>query len=389
MPRHPIRQKSSRALALGLLLYSALPAFAIEPATAPSAAAMAEYQRKLEAYEYAWGKFDAESRAFWSAIAEKRRTRISKRRSGQEILLTDYVLTHPPVYAGPPKPVDPSAPEIPPPSRKYVPVVDDFLKAAKEQFNFTPQVPRNEDEYRRAYAKAAAALGLTKEQTVRIYAFECGGNGTYDVQAGLESSRPGAQAITTALGYNQLLSTNTVELLAEQGDRIIKALRSKLVTLGGAERAELAQKVEHLKRMIAFTRTVPDDWSAHARLAETPRGLGVHVLNLDIDIGPLLQTYKLLTSVKFARAKGYTAPLSAAELELMNLTGDGNGFDMLTMPPALRDKVPTANFFHRGGYERNPIAVRNNVVAKLLAAINAAMDREAQLPGAKALASAF
>ena len=68
---------------------------------------------------------------------------------------------------------------------------------------------------------------------------------------------------------------------------------------------------------------------------------------LDRDIGPLLQVQKLLTSVIFARTKHYTAPLSAAELELMNLTGDGNGLDMVTMPQDLRAQVPTANFFQR------------------------------------------
>ncbi len=42
----------------------------------------------------------------------------------------------------------------------------------------------------------------------------------------------------------------------------------------------------------------------------------------------------------------------------MNFTGDGNGFDMVTMPLEFRTQVPTSNFFQRGGYERNPIARR-------------------------------
>src|SRR5262249_9773893 len=107
--------------------------------------------------------------------------------------------------------------EVPP--RKYVPVVADFLRAAAKEFNFVPQQPRSEMEYKRAYAKPASAAGLTKEQAVRIYAFESGGDGAYDVQAGLEQPKPGAQAISTALGYNQLLATNSVELIAEKGDQ--------------------------------------------------------------------------------------------------------------------------------------------------------------------------
>jgi hypothetical protein len=103
----------------------------------------------------------------------------------------------------------------------------------------------------------------------------------------------------------------------------------------------------------------------------------------------LLQTQKLLDSIVFARRKGFAAPLSAAELEMMNLTGDGNGFDMVTMPLDWRDKVPTANFFQQRGYADNPVAQRNNVVAKLLAATNALMDSEMKKPGAKELSAAY
>ncbi len=101
--------------------------------------------------------------------------------------------------------------------------------------------------------------------------------------------------------------------------------------------------------------------------------LGIHAAILDIDIGPLLQVQKLLDSVQFARAKGYSAPLTAAELELMNLTGDGNGFDMVTMSRDMRERVPTANFFQRSGYERNPVARRTAVVAGLIAEIQGHM----------------
>jgi hypothetical protein len=109
---------------------------------------------------------------------------------------------------------------------------------------------------------------------------------------------------------------------------------------------------------------------------------------LDIDVGPLLQVQKLVDSVAFARSRGREAPLGAAELEMMNLTGDGNGLDIVMMPAALRAQVPTANFFLQSGYERNPVAIRNNVVAKLLAATDASMDRGINLPGARELAAA-
>jgi hypothetical protein len=363
----------------------------IPAATAPAASpAMVEYRRKLDEYTKARQKFDDEASAYWKSIADKRRQRNAKRRANQSIVLEDYVLTQPPVYSGPPKPVDPSAPGPPPrPPREYVPVVADFQKLAAEHFNFIPQRPHAEMEYKRAYAKAALAAGLTKPQIVRIYAFESGGNGGYDVQAGLEYNSPGARAINSALGYNQLLNTNSVELLAEKGDRFIDVLKARAAGSSGEAKAALERKIDAVRRMIAFSRTVPDDWYEHDKLANTPLGFAVHALNLDIDVGPLLQTQKLVDSVHFARSKGHTAPLTAAELEMMNLTGDGNGLDMVMMPAALRDKVPTSNFFQQGGYGRNPVASRNNVVAKLIAATDAKMDREVQLQGARDMAAAF
>jgi len=201
---------------------------------------------------------------------------------------------------------------------------------------------------------------------VRIYAFESGGDGAYDVQAGLEQPKPGAQAISTALGYNQLLATNSVELMAEKGNQVIRSLSAKAAGLPEEAKAALQRKIAVLKTMVAFCRSVPDSWSEHDRLANTSKGLAVHALNLDVDVGPLLQTQKLLDSVVFARSQGYGAILSAAELEMMNLTGDGNGLDIIRMPSAWRDRVPTSNFFQPGGYERNPMASRAQLLLRIL-----------------------
>ena len=139
---------------------------------------------------------------------------------------------------------------------------------------------------------------------------------------------PGTRPISTAIGYNQLLTTNSVELFAEQGDAILKALQEKAAALSGAARKAMDSKIAVTKKMVAFAQSVPDTWSEHEKLADTEKGWALHAMVLDIDVGPHLQTHKLLTSVIFARAKGYTRPLSAAELEMMNLTGDGTGLDM-------------------------------------------------------------
>ncbi len=339
-------------------------------------------------YQQARAAFEQDASAYWSAIADKRRTRNAKRRDHQPIDAEDYVLTQPPVYTGPKRPINPAPePEPPRPPHKAIPVVADLLQAAQQQFQFTPQRPSSELEFKRAYARVASAAGLTREQAVRVYSFETGGTGNYDVQSGIEHG--GTRAISTAIGYNQLLTTNSVELVAEQGGEIVRALTAKAAQLSGPARKAMDTKIAVFKRMLAVARSVPDDWSAHARIADTQQGWAIHAMVLDIDVGPLLQTHKLLTSVIFAREKGYTRPLTAAELEMMNLTGDGTGLDMVTMPQALREQVPTSNFFQRSGYERNPVAIRHNTVAKLLAVTDARMDSNSNLPGARDLAAAF
>jgi hypothetical protein len=346
--------------------------------------------RKLTEYTVARAAFERAAAAYWSATAEKRRTRNSKRRDKQEIVLDDYVLTQPPIYSGPPKPREPQAPpDEPPPARKYVPVVADILQAAARHFAFVPEQPADDLTFKRAYAQLAAAAGLTRDQIVRIYAFETGGNGRYDVQAGLEGGGPRARAITTALGYNQLLHVNSIGLIAEHGETIVKALQAKAAGLSGPAKTALEKKIAVLRAMMAHARTVPNAWSEHERLADTPKGFAIHALVLDIDVGPLLQRQKLLDSVAFARRNGVERPLSAAELEMMNLTGDGNGLDMVLMPEPMREQVPTSNFFLRGGYERNPVAIRNNVVARLIAATNARMDAAVKSQGARDLAAVY
>ncbi len=371
-----------RSFCIGLI------ATALLAAAAPALAQNGDYQARLAQYTRAFQAYDEVASAYWDDIAEKRRGRNAKRRANEPIRATDYVLTQPPVYTGPPRPVDPNAPPGPrPDERPPIPLLADFLKAAAEQFGFVPDRP-SEIDFKRAYAQAAKAVGLTREQIVGVYAFETGGNGTYDMQSGVTPTRP--NAISPAMGYNQLLSTNSVSILHEFGARIVVTLRQRAATMTGPAKAAMERKIEALKRMIAYARTVPHNWSEFDKLAKTtPGGIGIHAVILDRDIGPMLQVQKLASSLHFAKAKHYTAPLTAAELELMNLTGDGNGFDMLTMPKDLRAQVPTSNFFQRNGYERNPVARRTGTVANLVADIEKQMIRGAQAPGARDLAAAF
>jgi hypothetical protein len=369
-----------------------LPEKLFESAEAKRAAA--EYHAKYVAYRKQRDAYEKKASAYWDLVEGKRAERRKKRASGQPVELGDYVLDQPPVYSGPPAPTPPPSPvkrlaKTTKPKAEPLPVVADFLRHAKMRFQFKPKTPATEMDYKRAYAHAALAAGISKEQAVRIYGFEAGGNGLYDVQAGLESKKPGAKPISTALGYNQLLIANTIGILAEHGSVMAATLQDRAKAAKPDRRTELTRKAATLRSMAKFARSVPYRWSAHVKAAETPKGRALHALNLDVDVGPMLQTQKLLDSVKFLRMKGHERPVSAAELEMMNLMGDGNGFDVVTMPAAIRDKVPTSNFFQRGGYERNPVASRNNVVSALLTAMERRMEQQALLDGAKQMDAAF
>src|ERR1700760_3756668 len=165
MLRSPIR----RALMLSALAAPVL-AWGARAASAP-----------WTEYLAARAAFKTEVEGYWTLIAEKRRGRNAKRRERQQITLDDYVLTQPPVYRGPPRPPGPSPEPGPEPGKprvqKPIPVVSDLLAAASQVYQWTPQRPATEIDFKRAYARYAVKAGLTPEQAVRVYAFETGGNG--------------------------------------------------------------------------------------------------------------------------------------------------------------------------------------------------------------------
>src|SRR6202011_4837267 len=160
MHSHAIRYPGPLALALLLIApqAAARDATALPAATAGAMAqaaspqAIAEYRRKLREYQEARAAFETEASAYWNSISEKRRGRNAKRRDHLAVTLDDYVLTQPPRYSGPSNPVDPAPPEKleAPRERKAIPVVADLLRAAADHFQFAPQRPANEIEFKRA-----------------------------------------------------------------------------------------------------------------------------------------------------------------------------------------------------------------------------------------------
>src|SRR6185295_17938671 len=300
-------------------------------------------------------KFEREHRAYWSSVEAKRDVRKAKRIMRQAFEADDYVQVQPPKYQGPDLPPDIAriVTEIRPPvEEKQIASVSDFLAAAKAQFGFVPK-RTTEAEFKRKYAAEALKVGLTKDQVVRIYALETGGQGTYDMQSGINPVTRQGRPISSALGYAQLLHANSTSELVKHGELFAKRLSQMAAASGTppARAEELRRKTAIVRRMLRSARSVPNEWGAHVRFGGTPAGLGIHALNLDADVGPWLQVLKLKGLKEAAEAAG-RGQLSGAEIELMNLAGPRTGLEMMT---PLGRTMPTSNFFSEGGYYRNTI----------------------------------
>src|SRR5207249_4849563 len=146
---------------IATLLFSV--AAAQTPKQSATPAQMAEYLVRLAEYDAARAAYQVRAAPYWAAVKAKRASRASKRHAHREITLDDYVLTQPPEYTGPKKPINPAS------SAREVPVVADYLQHAAQQFDFAPEKPASEIEFKRAYARVAAAAGLARDQAVRVY----------------------------------------------------------------------------------------------------------------------------------------------------------------------------------------------------------------------------
>jgi hypothetical protein len=321
---------------------------------------------------------------YWNRVEELRDRRRSKFRAKQAVGPEDYVGVHPPVYQGPQLPpdirkiIETARARNPEPPKPPMANVADFLSNAKRIYNFEPtRIP--EIEFKRRYAAESLALGLSKEQVTRVYALETGGQGTADMQSGINPITRTGTPISSALGYAQLLHANSTSELVKHGDAFIQRMLTLAQAPGTppARVQELQAKAQAVRLMLQQARSIPNEWSAHVKFASTPPGLGIHAINMDGDLGPWLQVNKLRNVLATAQADG-RVNLTGAELELMNLAGPRTGLEMMT---PLGRIAPTSNFFSQGGYQRNPI-VHNRTGAELLAQLDVRMDVHIKKPGA-------
>ncbi|MEO1281850.1 MAG: hypothetical protein AAFV69_08955 [Pseudomonadota bacterium] len=382
------------ALALHISQTAHVHVHARSSASAFEATLSAKERKAFNAYFTAKTFHAADKDAFWSKVSAKRKKRRAKIRKGGLVTKRDYVTSFPPVYEGPKlsnalarkwkawknRDAKPGKPK----KRKGLPGVSDFLRYAKKYYGFVPErIP--EREFKRRYARDALRLGLSKDQVVRVYALETGGNGTADMQAGIHPISKKGRPISSALGYAQLLNANSTTELVKHGDEFLKRLRRmRDATTSESRRASLGRKITSLRKMLRKAKSIPYSWGRHRKFARTGPGLGIHALNLDGDIGPWLQVIKLKGIKDLAVRKG-RPDIDSTELELMNLAGPSTGLEMMS---AVGLSMPTVNFFARRGYERNSV-VRGRTSTELLAELKKRMDYNSRNKGAKVFTQVF
>ena len=350
--------------------------------------------KEFQDWKAARAAYDQELDNYWDKVTAKREARKKKRAAKEPFDTSDYVMSPPPAYNGPKlskdltrkyeKFLDDQEKAQPTPPKEMATVAD-YLAAAKQVYGFVPE-RLSEKDFKLRYAEEAAALGLRKDQVVRVYALETGGIGTYDMQSGIHPIKKTGHAISSALGYAQLLDANSVNELSKHGEFFIQRLTEKTrnPNLSKTRLAALKSKISVVRRMHARVKRVPFDWEQHQAFAKTPDGQGMHALNLDADVGPVLQAIKL-QGLKETAEKAGRAQLSGAEMELMNLSGPVTGLEM--MQPAGR-KAPVTNFFTRRAYYVNKMVI-GLTGEQLLAELDRRMDGDVKSAGSREFSDAF
>jgi len=227
--------------------------------------------------------------------------------------------------------VDPSPTpsEREPASGSTVPVVADLLKATAEQFQFTPQRPANEIEFKRAYAAQAAAAGLTRSRRCGSFRSRTGGSGNHDMQSGLSACRRVRARSPRDRLQSDCSPPTAVELIAARA-MTSSAAAEKAARLSGTQGA-----APWINRRGAEAEWW--HWRVRYRTSGRARELGIRHLAgpslrwwLDIDVGPLLQTLKAAYFRIFRARSGYARASTPPNWKMMNLTGDSTGLDMVT-----------------------------------------------------------
>ncbi|MBS2007083.1 MAG: hypothetical protein JST01_08580 [Cyanobacteria bacterium SZAS TMP-1] len=320
-------------------------------------------------YDAAHGKFEREKKAYWDNVA-------AEKKAHHFVMTFPPEYTGPP-KPKPDKPTPVAPNTIPTINEMLADAkhLNQFAFGDKNQptFNLTDG---SEAEFKQNYAREALrvgrAHGLQKDEVrdiVRsIYAFEDGGWGTHDTLSSMPQSlvaadKPGSTAIrdarrnfhldgataSSALGYNQLLMLNTMEKISHQS----KPISDRLEELAKAESDPArAAQLQDKARMVAAlgpaltrelqamvndeNRKPPDERKNYLNsdgtfseqllkdfgrskdqtsvgLTRQDMARAVHALNLDADVGPIIQAQEFGNLLTYADKFNYQSLLQGKD----------------------------------------------------------------------------
>ncbi len=360
----------------------------------------ATYQEQLRAYQQAYAEFQARERAYWAEIERKKDIRTRLRREGRPFERKHFVLVQPPKYEGPKRPVDPNrlAPKKKPPQKSTLPTAKELRKAMRDLYGL--KIPNiAEKPFKIAFAKEAKRYGLSAEQVIGVYALETGGKGPFDLVSGEAITRNkkcklvkrGGRPLSTALGYFQLLNANTSSTLAANArgareERYSYRLRQMAEQERGKRKRELKKKAKLLEKIVTDMNNAisrmnvrKNNWREFRALGKTKLGKAIHALNMDVDIGPMIQMSKLAFVRNYAIRKGL-GNVPSDRLELMNLVGYPRGAKMLE---SVAYTVPTANFVTAREIRANRRVLGDKTVEESVAKIRRVIELRKQECGSQ------
>lgn len=323
-----------------------------------------EEQAKID-YEKARADYKKQVNDYWTQAEQ------TKKAGGT---VNDF----PPVYDGPAKPKGYDKPAAP----STLPSVNDLQEQSRDLLRIAggdktkPDFALkeiSETAFKAAYVKEALHVGaeqnLSKDEVKKIvngiYAFECGGKATHDTLSSvpLELTKPDEPGSTanldarrqihpesTALGYNQIMKATSLTFLEKNSATVAARLRENARGLPGEDQVEEkatlyenlhavlhkelsamankddASKAKYLDKDGNFKYSLYGDFSKSDSVNAT--GLtgrqlanAVHALNLDGDVGPIVQSMQLKDVVSHSLSQKMKNSLEQKANELASRAG--------------------------------------------------------------------
>ena len=258
----------------------------------------------------------------------------------------EYFTKYPPVYAGmdDPRPTPPPVQYAPDSikSTGRMPSLNDLFAAAKDLNRIVTHdktkpdfqtIDLSEADFKKRYAEESVHVGkdygMSKDNMAnlvkRVYAFEGGGWGTYYTlssmpQAIMDESQKNARMkfhpSSSAIGYNQLLIKDTVSDITQHGSAIAQRLNELAVEQPARAQVlhQKAQLVQELQDTLTHKSNpdnpIPKDKHKRFYASSSKVEQAIQALNLDGDVGPVIQSQELNNLLKFARDNKFGAFLN-------------------------------------------------------------------------------